>query len=122
MGQTEHGCADSSGLCMAGGSSRQSIRLLELSQVSTFGVEKFKKEELQRKTKHGKPPTPGTVNGCLVVLGFILTLAEELGLIANKQRLKIAMLKTDNNDYGISHPTRSGDCLLPPPAGRICKT
>jgi integrase len=69
---------------------------LELAHVSTFGVERFKRQELERETKHGKAPTPGTVNECLTVLGSILTLAEELGLIAKKDRPKITLMKTDN--------------------------
>jgi integrase len=69
---------------------------LELSQISTFGIEKFKREEIERRTKHGKTPTPGTVNSCLTVLGSILTLAEELGLIAKKDRPKMTLLKADN--------------------------
>jgi len=70
---------------------------LELSEISVFAVEKFKRDELQRRTKHrDSSPAPGTVNGCLIVLGSILTLAEELGLLAKKERPKITMLKTVN--------------------------
>src|SRR5262249_49600840 len=65
-------------------------------QVSTFGVERFKREELERKTKMGRGPTPGTVNECLTVLGSILSLAERLELIGKKDRPNIMLLKTDN--------------------------
>lgn len=63
---------------------------LNLDEVSTFGVEKFKREQLKRDTRRGSTQTPGTVNACLLVLGSILTYAVELGLIRADSRPKIA--------------------------------
>jgi hypothetical protein len=53
----------------------------DLNQVSTFGVEKFKREQLKRKTKRGEIQSPASVNRSLQVLASIFTRAEELGLI-----------------------------------------
>ena len=44
---------------------------LELSQVSSFGIEKFKKERLRRVTKRKRAQTPASVNRSLLTLGSI---------------------------------------------------
>jgi site-specific recombinase XerD len=69
---------------------------LDLSQVSTFGVERFKRDELERITKRKRQPLPGTVNSYLVVLGSVFTVAEELGRIERGRRPKIKLLQAEN--------------------------
>lgn len=65
---------------------------LDLSEISTFAVEKFKREQLKRKTKRGGFPTPKTINNLLMVLESILTRAEELRLVSREDRPKIEKL------------------------------
>src|SRR5262245_30974305 len=69
---------------------------LDLSEVSTFGVERFKRQELERKTKRKRQPLPGTVNSYLVVLGSVFTVAEELGRISAGERQTIKLLQGEN--------------------------
>src|SRR5262249_34094781 len=54
---------------------------LDLAEISTFAIEKFKREQIKRLTKRGSLQAPGSVNGYLMTLGSILTRAQELGII-----------------------------------------
>lgn len=69
---------------------------LELSAVSVFAVEKFKREELARITNRGKTGSVAAINGLLQTLGSIFTVAEQLGKIERADRPKITMLKGEN--------------------------
>src|SRR5262245_57840710 len=69
---------------------------LDLQQITTFAVEKFKRAELARITRRGKTQSAAAVNGLLLALGSIFTLAEKLGKIEKGVRPKISLLKTDN--------------------------
>jgi site-specific recombinase XerD len=69
---------------------------LELSQVSPFGIEKFKKEQLRRVTKRKRAQTPASVNRSLLTLGSIYTRAEQLKMITREKRPKIEMLREDS--------------------------
>lgn len=69
---------------------------LELSEVSPFGIEKFKKEQLRRVTKRKRPQSPASVNRSLLTLGSIYTRAEQLKLITREKRPKIEMLREES--------------------------
>lgn len=69
---------------------------LDLTDVSTFAVEKLKRDKLKLTTRRGATTKPGSVNALLVTLGSILTYAETLGLVRADQRPKITPLP-DNN-------------------------
>lgn len=67
---------------------------LELAEVSQIGIERFKRDQLKRKTKRGETQSPASVNRYLQILASIFTRAGELGLI--EKRPKIETLKEDN--------------------------
>src|SRR5262249_55210269 len=69
----------------------------DLSEISTFTVEKFKREQLKRQTKRGETQSPASVNRYLQLLGSILSYAEALDLIASDQRPRITRLREDNH-------------------------
>jgi integrase len=67
---------------------------LELREVSQIGIERFKREQLKRKTKRGTTQSPASVNRYLQILASIFTRATELGLV--EKRPKIVTLREDN--------------------------
>ncbi|HEY7183916.1 MAG TPA: site-specific integrase [Blastocatellia bacterium] len=69
---------------------------LDLFEVSDFAIEKFKREEMKRKTRLGETQSPASVNRFLQILSSIFTRAEESKLITEKQRPKITLLKEGN--------------------------
>jgi integrase len=71
----------------------ESFGKLDLREISTFGVEKFKREQLKRITQLGQPQTPASVNRYLRLLGSIFTRAEKLSLLRADERPKIEILK-----------------------------
>jgi hypothetical protein len=69
---------------------------LDLFEISDFAIEKFKREEMKRKTRLGETQSPASVNRFLQILGSIFTRAEEAKLITEKQRPKITLVKEGN--------------------------
>ncbi len=69
---------------------------LDLSQISEIGIERFKREQLKRKTKRGAEQSAASVNRYLQILASIFTRAEELKLISKGDRPKIVTLREDN--------------------------
>jgi site-specific recombinase XerD len=69
---------------------------LDLCEISDFAIEKFKREEMKRKTRLGETQSPASVNRFLQILGSIFTRAEEAKLITEKQRPAITLLKEGN--------------------------
>lgn len=69
---------------------------LDLSEVSQIGIERFKRDQLKRKTKRGAEQSPASVNRYLQILASIFTRAEELGLIEKSRRPKIETLREKN--------------------------
>jgi integrase len=67
---------------------------LHLQEVSQIGIERFKRDQLKRKTKRGQAQSPASVNRYLQVLASIFSRAGELGLI--EKRPKIETLREDN--------------------------
>src|SRR5262249_52932110 len=53
---------------------------LDLSQLTQIGIERFKRDQMKRKTNRGEVQSPASVNRYLQVLASIFTRAEELGL------------------------------------------
>lgn len=69
---------------------------LDISEVSEFGIEKFKRDQLKRKTRLGEIQAPASVNRYLHVLGAILTRAEESRVIKRDDRPKIVTLREES--------------------------
>jgi site-specific recombinase XerD len=69
---------------------------LDLSQVSEIGIERFKREQLKRKTKRGAEQSAASVNRYLQILASIFTRAEILKLRSKDDRPKIETLREDN--------------------------
>lgn len=69
---------------------------LDLPEVSTFAVEKFKREQRKRRTIRGSEQSPASVNRYLQILASVFTHAEKLGLIRADQRPAIETLREDN--------------------------
>src|SRR5262245_47998839 len=69
---------------------------LDLREISSFAIEKFKRQEMARITSRGKAQSKSAVNGLLRALGSIFTLAEQLGKIRKGAKPKIILLKEEN--------------------------
>src|SRR5262249_44865331 len=69
---------------------------LELSELSLFGIEKFKRGQMKRITKRGSSQSAASVNRYLQILASIFTRAEEAGRIERGRRPKIETLREDN--------------------------
>src|SRR5262245_21272633 len=69
---------------------------LDLCEISDFAIEKFKREEMKRKTRLGETQSPASVNRFLQILSSIFTRAEEAKLISEKQRPASTLLKEGN--------------------------
>src|SRR5215831_7017236 len=70
--------------------------MLDLSEISSFSIEKFKRQEFERITKQKRTPTPGTINNYLIVLASVFNLAEEFGDIERRRRPTIKLLQAEN--------------------------
>jgi site-specific recombinase XerD len=66
---------------------------LDLSEISVFAIQAFKKKQLARKTKKGETQSPGSVNCYLRILQSIFTQAVGRKLIDREKCLKIELLK-----------------------------
>src|SRR5262245_16979736 len=69
---------------------------LDLLDVSEFAIEKFKREEMKRKTRRGETQSPASVNRFLQILSSIFTRAAVSKLISEKHRPPITLLREDN--------------------------
>lgn len=69
---------------------------LDLSEISVFAIEKFKREQMKRVTKRGASQSPASVNRYLQILASIFTRAEETGVIEHNMRPKFQTLREDN--------------------------
>lgn len=69
---------------------------LDLSEISVFAIEKFKREQMKRVTKRGASQSPASVNRYLQILASIFTRAGELGITNPHKRPKIETLREDN--------------------------
>src|SRR5262249_49343830 len=67
-----------------------------LNEISTFSVEKFKREQLKRVTKRKRQQSSATVNRYLMLLSAILSYAEDQRLIRSDERPAIKLLREEN--------------------------
>ena len=75
---------------------------LDLSQISEIGIERFKREQLKRKTKRGAEQSAASVNRYLQILASIFTRAEDLKLRSKYDRPKIETLREDQSATQVS--------------------
>jgi len=69
---------------------------LDLAEVSQIAIERFKREQLKRKTKRGAAQSTASVNRYLQILASVFTRAESLGLSRRDGRPRIETLREDN--------------------------
>jgi integrase len=66
---------------------------LDLTEITTFSVERFKRDQMKRETKRGKEQSPASINRYGQILSSIYTRAERLKLIEAGSRPDIELFK-----------------------------
>lgn len=72
---------------------------LRLDEITAFAIEKFKRERMSAKTKHGKVRAPASVNHELTLLSAILRLAIEQGHLETNPCRKVKKLRLNNRRH-----------------------